>query len=201
MRAAIRYSSPITLALMLAACGGPATPPAAPKAATPAPSAPSAAAKPATSPLLDPKGTLDAARSAASAANAAVAARQPVDAKAGLTPQAPGTVAATTAASALTPSAPKYDAAGRRDPFESLESRLGSDRSTVANSKLTGVIHSDGTSFALVETADGIGYILKPGDTLADGRLIEIGPAVAVFAIAPKPGTTNNRVVLKLAGD
>jgi Tfp pilus assembly protein PilP len=118
-----------------------------------------------------------------------------------VTAPSPGTVAAATAATALAPSAPKYEAGGRRDPFESLESRLGSDRSSVTTAKLTGVIHSGGIALALVETPDGIGYILKTGDTLADGRLLEIGPRAAVFSIAPKPGTTINRVVLKLASD
>ena len=195
MRGTYRVSL-LATTLVLSACGGPATPPAPPTAAPPAP-------KPAASPVADPKGTIDAAKAAASAATAAVNARQAAtkDAAPNATTPSPGTVAATTAAAALAPSAPKYDPAGRRDPFESLESRLGSERSTVANAKLTGVIHSGGTSLALVETADGIGYILRPGDTLADGQLVEIGPAVAVFTIAPKPGTTNNRVVLKLASD
>jgi pilus assembly protein FimV len=167
-----RALTPLALAAALAACSGPAPAPAPPKAATPAPAP---AAKPATP-------------------AAPVAATTPV-------PPSPGTAAAASAQAALTPSAPSYEAAGRRDPFESLESRLGSDRASVANAKLTGVIHSGAMPLALVETSDGIGYILKPGDTLADGRLIEIGPSVAVFSIAPKPGTTNNRVVLKLASD
>ena len=194
MRGTYRVSL-LATTLMLSACGSPATPP--PKTATPA-------AKPATSPIADPKAAIDAAKAAASSATATVNARQAATAAAtsgASATQSPGTVAATTAAGALTPTAPKYDPAGRRDPFESLEARLASERSTVASAKLTGVIHSGGTSLALVETADGIGYILKPGDTLADGQLVEIGPAVAVFTIAPKPGTTNNRVVLKLASD
>jgi len=153
---------------------------------------------------MDPKGTLDAAKAAASAATATVNARQTAAADAnpkGAASASPGVVAATTAAAALVPSAPKYDAGGRRDPFESLEARLGSDRSSVTTAKLTGVIHSGGVALALVETSDGIGYILKPGDTLSDGRLVEISPNTAVFSIAPKPGSTTNRVVLKLAGD
>lgn len=165
-------------------------PPAPPKAGTPA--------------VADPKGTIDAAKTAAGAATSAVNARQAAVTEAklgGATTPSPGTVAAATAAAALAPSAPKYAAGGRRDPFESLESRLGSDRSSVKTAKLTGVIHSGGTALVLVETSDGIGYILKTGDTLADGRLVEIGPSVAVFSIAPKPGTTINRVVLKLASD
>ncbi len=186
------------LALVAAACGSPAAPP-------PSTSAmPAAAVKPGTPAIADPKATIDAARSAAATATAAVNARQnaAADAKPGAaTSPSPGTVAAATAAAALVPSAPKYDAGGRRDPFESLEARLGSDRSSVTTAKLTGVIHSGGVALALVETSDGIGYILKPGDTLSDGRLVEISPNAAVFSVTPKPGSTTNRVVLKLAGD
>ena len=56
-------------------------------------------------------------------------------------------------------------------------------------------------ALALVETSDGIGYILKTGDTLADGRLVEISANTVVFAIAPKPGSTTNKVVLRLLSD
>ena len=52
---------------------------------------------------------------------------------------------------------------------------------------------------ALVEAPDGIGYILKPGDTLGDGRLLEIGSDSVVFLVAPKTGAPSNRVVLRLA--
>lgn len=186
----------IGVALAVSACGSPTPSLAPPKAATPAPAA---SAMPASTPaVLDPKGSIDAAKTAASAATAATNAREASAAQG--QPQ-PGVIAATTAAAALTPSTPKYDAGGRRDPFESLESRLGSDRSSVTAAKLTGVIQSGGTALALVETSDGIGYILKPGDTLADGRLLEVGVGTAVFSIAPKPGSTTNRVVLKLASD
>ena len=192
MRAADPRAWSLGVVLVVSACGGPAAPPAPPKVATPA--APTA--KPAASPVVDPKAATDAARTAANAATAATT-KPPASAS----DASPGTVAATTAAAALAPSAPKYDARGRRDPFESLESRLGSDRSSVTTAKLTGVIQSGGTALALVETSDGIGYILKPGDTLADGRLLEVGLGTAVFSIAPKPGSTTNRVVLKLASD
>ena len=186
--------------MLVAACGSPAPPAPAPKAAAPAPAV--AAAKPGTPAVMDPKGTIDAAKTAAGAATAATAARQEAGKPGAPAPfvAAPGTVAATAAPALATPTA-KYDPAGRRDPFESQEARLGSQRSTVATARLTGLIHAGATALALVETADGIGYILKPGDTLADGRLVEIGANTAVFSIAPKPGTATNRVVLRLAGD
>ena len=202
MRAWIRSACGLVVAFTVTGCGGPATPPTPPPAATPAPTA----AKPPASPLMDPKGTIDAAKTAASAANAATGVRQAaVDAQPGQGAQ-PGQLtsaqsAAAAAAPALTPTAPKYEPGGRRDPFESLEVKAGSDRATVAAAKLTGVVRSGSSALALVETSDGIGYILKPGDTLADGRLVEINANTVVFAIVPKPGSTTNKVVLRLPSD
>jgi Tfp pilus assembly protein PilP len=164
------------LALAVGACGNPALPPAVSK--------PAAAPKPAANAVKPVP---------AATATGTVAAAVP----------APGTVETATASatSALRPSAQRYVDGGHRDPFESLEARAGSDRASVTNAKLTGVIRSAASTLALVETSDGIGYILKAGDTLADGRLLEIGPTIAVFSIAPKAGTNNNRVVLRLASD
>ncbi len=97
------------------------------------------------------------------------------------------------------PEIPKYEIKGRRDPFEPLEIKEGAGGSTVASAKLTGIVRSARSTLALVETPDGIGYILKPGDTLGDGRLLEIGSDSVVFQVTPKPGSPTNRVVLKLA--
>jgi len=94
---------------------------------------------------------------------------------------------------------PKYDPRGRRDPFETLEVREGSGGLTVAATRLTGIVRSNRVALALVEAPDGIGYILKPGDTLGDGRLLEIGSDSVVFVVAPKTGAPSNRVVLRLA--
>ena len=88
---------------------------------------------------------------------------------------------------------------GRRDPFETLEVREGSGGLTVAATRLTGIVRSNRSALALVEAPDGIGYILKPGDTLGDGRLLEIGSDSVVFVVAPKTGAPSNRVVLRLA--
>jgi len=94
---------------------------------------------------------------------------------------------------------PKYQSRGRRDPFETLEVREGSGGLTVAATRLTGIIRSNRSALALIEAPDGIGYILKPGDTLGDGRLLEIGSDSVVFAVTAKSGAPSNRVVLKLA--
>lgn len=102
-----------------------------------------------------------------------------------IVPQGPGTA---------------YEAKGRRDPFVALDIVGGGPKGLeVATTKLTGIVRSAGTTLALVEAQDGIGYILKPGDTLGNGRLVEIGADNVVFAVAAKPGSQSNRVVLKLA--
>ena len=95
----------------------------------------------------------------------------------------------------------RYEAKGRRDPFAPLEILEGAKTATVAAAKLRGVIRSRTGPVALVDTADGVGYILKPGDTLADGRLIEIGQDSVVFAIVPRPGAATNRVTLTLPAE
>jgi hypothetical protein len=92
-----------------------------------------------------------------------------------------------------------YDAKGRRDPFVPLDITGGPKGLEVATTKLTGIVRGARTTLALVEAQDGIGYILKPGDTLGDGRLLEIGADTAVFAVAARPGAQTNRVVLRLA--
>jgi hypothetical protein len=94
---------------------------------------------------------------------------------------------------------PKYEPNGRRDPFEVYQVRGGSEGLTVASTRLTGIVRNSGSALALVEAPDGIGYILRPGDTLGDGRLMDIGLDNVVFAVVAKPGAPTTRVVLKLA--
>ena len=127
---------------------------------------------------------------------------KPPTAAAPAAPATPAAPAAPTPGAAgpatLTPEVPTYEAKGRRDPFETLEVREGAGGLTVSSTKLTGIVRGR-TTLALIEAPDGIGYILKPGDTLGDGRLLEIGSDSVVFAVTPKPGVPTNRVVLKLA--
>jgi hypothetical protein len=54
---------------------------------------------------------------------------------------------------------------------------------------------------ALVEAPDGIGYILKPGDVLGDGRVTDVTTASVTFVVAPKPGQPASTVTLKIVGD
>jgi hypothetical protein len=94
---------------------------------------------------------------------------------------------------------PKYEASGRRDPFEIYQVRGGSEGLTVSSTRLTGIVRNSRSALALVEAPDGIGYILRPGDTLGDGRLMDIGLDNVIFAVVAKPGAPTTRVVLKLA--
>lgn len=97
---------------------------------------------------------------------------------------------------------PIYEPKGRRDPFVPLDVTAGGPKGLeVATTKLTGIVRSARTTLALVETQDGIGYILKPGDTLGNGRLLEIGADNITFSVPAKPGSPNNRVVLRLAAN
>ncbi|OGL01892.1 MAG: hypothetical protein A3D33_02165 [Candidatus Rokubacteria bacterium RIFCSPHIGHO2_02_FULL_73_26] len=114
-------------------------------------------------------------------------------------PATPAPAAAATAPEVPMAQVPNYEAKARRDPFVTLELREGAGGLTVAATKLSGIVRGSRTALALVEAPDGIGYILKPGDTLGDGRLLEIGSDSVVFAVTPKPGAPSNRVVLKLA--
>jgi Tfp pilus assembly protein PilP len=107
----------------------------------------------------------------------------------------PQTAAATTA---TTPAPIKYEAKGRRDPFAPLAAQEGSKTATIAAAKLRGVVHGRSGILALVDTAEGIGYIVKQGDTLVDGRVVEISQDSVVFAVAPRPGASTNRVILRL---
>lgn len=93
-----------------------------------------------------------------------------------------------------------YEAKSRRDPFAPLVIATGSKGLTIGSAKLVGIIAGP-QSLALVETAEGIGYILKTGDTLGDGRVTEIGADSVSFAVAPKPGERGGIVTLRLRTD
>src|SRR5688500_653538 len=94
---------------------------------------------------------------------------------------------------------PRCEANGRPDPLEVYQVRGGSEGLTISSTRLTGIVRNSRSALALVEAPDGIGYILRPGDTLGDGRLMDIGLDNVVFAVVAKPGAPTTRVVLKLA--
>lgn len=96
---------------------------------------------------------------------------------------------------------PKYDDRGRKDPFTEVSLSATTGGLAVSTTRLTGIVRGRRSTLALLETQEGIGYILKPGDTLGDGRLMEIGADNVVFTVGPKAGTPAQRVVLRLAAN
>jgi hypothetical protein len=95
----------------------------------------------------------------------------------------------------------KYDSGGRRDPFDLPEAVEGSMGTTVSSAKLTGIVRTAaGRVLVLIETPDGLGFILQPGDVFGDGRLIEVGQGTVVFNVVSRHEAANQRVVLRLGG-
>ena len=162
------------LCAVLTACGG------SPPAPTPTASRPPATPAPAPVASVRPEQPGQPAQSAQPA--------QPTQ----LVPAAPVLSAA---------DVPKYEDKGRKDPFQEVQLSMASGGLSVATTKLTGIVRGPRATLALLETQEGIGYILKPGDTLGDGRLMEIGADNVVFAVGPKPGAAAQRVVLRLAAN
>lgn len=91
-----------------------------------------------------------------------------------------------------------YEPKGRRDPFTPIF--LGKDNAAISVSavKLTGVVGGPGALLALVEAPDGIGYILKPGDALGDGRVTAITPNSVTFAVQARGSQSGSSLTLRL---
>ena len=91
-----------------------------------------------------------------------------------------------------------YEPKGRRDPFTPIF--LGKDIAglSVSAVKLTGVVGGRGGLMALVEAPDGIGYILKPGDALGDGRVTGITPTSVTFAVTARGSQGASSLTLRL---
>ena len=98
-------------------------------------------------------------------------------------------------------SAHSYDPSGRRDPFAPLVVVEGARGLTVASAKLAGVIQGRQGPVGLVEAPDGIGYVLKVGDVLGDGRVAAVTPDSISFSVAARPGQSAQTVTLRLRTD
>jgi hypothetical protein len=96
-----------------------------------------------------------------------------------------------------------YARKGRRDPFLPVVIQKPPEEEeelpTIA-ARLTGIVRGTATR-ALLETADGVGYVLQLGDTLGTGRLVEIGRDSVVFNVAAKRGSKIHRVLLRLPSE
>jgi hypothetical protein len=90
-----------------------------------------------------------------------------------------------------------YDAKGRRDPFAPVHVVAQKTGLDVGAAKLVGVIQGD-KLLALVETPDGLGYILKPGDMLGNGRVTDVSAGSVTFGVAGRAGEKDANVTLRL---
>ncbi|HEX7785696.1 MAG TPA: hypothetical protein VF653_05705 [Methylomirabilota bacterium] len=91
-----------------------------------------------------------------------------------------------------------YEVKGRRDPFTPIF--LGKDNAglSVTAVRLTGIVGGRGGLMALVEAPDGIGYILKPGDALGDGRVTGLTPNSVTFAVSARGSRGATSLTLRL---
>ncbi len=91
-----------------------------------------------------------------------------------------------------------YSSLGRRDPFKPLvEVQKAQDTLLdITKAKLIGIIRDSVGYVALIEDKDGNGFILRRGDRIKRGRVVDIRGNMAVFAISDFGFT--RRVVLTL---
>lgn len=91
-----------------------------------------------------------------------------------------------------------YKAKQRRDPFGSLATALGAKGLTAGSLRLVGVIDGRQERLALVEGPDGLGYILRKGDQIGDGRVVEIGRDNVTLSVNLGPGIPETPMVKRL---
>jgi hypothetical protein len=131
------------------------------------------------------------------------------------TPAGTGTAAPSGASAAAQPAAPAvapkepqagpplppatYDAKGRRDPFTPVTIAREAGSLNVSTARLVGLVQGRSGPMALVEAPDGIGYILKVGDALGDGRVTTITATSVTFAVTARGAQKSTSVTLRLA--
>ena len=94
-----------------------------------------------------------------------------------------------------------YDAKNRRDPFSPIALTAEARGINVAAFKLVGIVQGRQGTLALVEGADGFGYILKIGDIFDNRRVTEITGTTVTFAVSAQAGQGPTTVTLRLALD
>ncbi len=111
-------------------------------------------------------------------------------------------MAAPTASEEKPPPPVAYAAKGRRDPFRppvrEVEAKGGL---AIAGMKLVGIVQGRQGPLAMVEGPDGLGYILRPGDAIGEGRVAEIGTDSVTIQAAGLPGQVPTRMVLRLKAE
>jgi type IV pilus assembly protein PilO len=105
----------------------------------------------------------------------------------------------------LDSSRPAYAARGRRDPFSQTSFPAGGSagraqrpRPLITSATLTGIVRGPDGPMALVETPDGLGYILRAGDGIEEARVIRIDRQSVLFSLPPAAGRPGEQIVLVL---
>ena len=93
-----------------------------------------------------------------------------------------------------------YEARGRRDPFAPVQVVTEKTGLEVGTVKLVGII-SGSKPLALAETPDGLGYILKQGDVLGNGRVTEVTANSVTFAISGRAAQRETSLTLRIGRD
>lgn len=129
--------------------------------------------------------------------------KPPVPAAAPAAPATPGAAAVRPLDPGAGPVLPPlaYDAKSRRDPFSPVSLALEAKGINVTAAKLVGIVQGRGGTLALVEGPDGVGYILKSGDALGNGRVTGITGSTVTFSVAAQPGQGPTMVTLRLVLD
>ena len=132
--------------------------------------------------------------------------KPPVPAAVAVAPQAPvgpGAAAVRPLDPAAGPVLPPlaYNPKGRRDPFSPVSLALEAKGINVTAAKLVGIVQGRQGALALVEGPDGVGYILKNGDALGNGRVTAITGTTVTFAVSAQPGQGPTTVTLRLVLD
>jgi type IV pilus assembly protein PilO len=98
-----------------------------------------------------------------------------------------------------------YAARGRRDPFSQASVPAGGSadraqrpRPLITSAALTGIVRGPDGPLALVETPDGLGYILRAGDGIEEARVIRIDQQSVLFTLPPAAGRPGEEIVLVL---
>ena len=94
-----------------------------------------------------------------------------------------------------------YEARNRRDPFSPVTLTAETRGVNVTAAKLVGIVQGPRGALALVEGADGVGYVLKSGDALGNGRVTGITGTTVTFAVSAQPGQGPTTVTLRLVLD
>ena len=97
-----------------------------------------------------------------------------------------------------------YEARGRRDPFAPVQVAKEAKEKTgleVGTVKLVGIISGSSTPLALAETPDGLGYILRQGDVLGNGRVTEVTANSVTFAIGGRAAQRETSLTLRIGRD